>query len=86
MPKIIGESLASHRELTRARLFEALGSLMGEPSVVGHMGACRWRDDRTPGCAAAHALRTPPPQFVTTPSTQRSHSMPNQRRLRGHTA
>lgn len=33
MPKIIGESLASHRELTRARLFEALGSLMGEQSV-----------------------------------------------------
>ncbi|MBS6968456.1 MAG: TetR/AcrR family transcriptional regulator [Actinomyces sp.] len=32
MPKIIGESLASHRELTRARLFEALGSLMGEQS------------------------------------------------------
>ena len=32
MPKIIGESLASHRELTRARPFEALGSLMGEQS------------------------------------------------------
>lgn len=32
MPKIIGESLASHRELTRTRLFEALGSLMGEQS------------------------------------------------------
>lgn len=32
MPKIIGESLASHRELTRARLFESLGSLMGEQS------------------------------------------------------
>ena len=32
MPKIIGESLASHRELTRARLFEALGSLLGEQS------------------------------------------------------
>ena len=32
MPKIIGESLASNRELTRARLFEALGSLMGEQS------------------------------------------------------
>ena len=32
MPKIIGESLASHRELTRARLFEALGTLMGEQS------------------------------------------------------
>ena len=32
MPKIIGESLASHRELTRARLFEALGSFMGEQS------------------------------------------------------
>ena len=32
MPKIIGESLTSHRELTRARLFEALGSLMGEQS------------------------------------------------------
>lgn len=32
MPKIIGETLASHRELTRARLFEALGSLMGEQS------------------------------------------------------
>ena len=32
MPQIIGESLASHRELTRARLFEALGSLMGEQS------------------------------------------------------
>ena len=32
MPKIIGESLASHRELTRARLFEALGSHMGEQS------------------------------------------------------
>lgn len=32
MPKIIGESLASHRELTHARLFEALGSLMGEQS------------------------------------------------------
>ena len=32
MPKIIGESLASHRELTRSRLFEALGSLMGEQS------------------------------------------------------
>ena len=32
MPKIIGVSLASHRELTRARLFEALGSLMGEQS------------------------------------------------------
>ena len=32
MPKIIGESLASHRELTRARLFEALGSLIGEQS------------------------------------------------------
>ena len=32
MLKIIGESLASHRELTRARLFEALGSLMGEQS------------------------------------------------------
>ena len=32
MSKIIGESLASHRELTRARLFEALGSLMGEQS------------------------------------------------------
>lgn len=32
MPKIIGESLASHREMTRARLFEALGSLMGEQS------------------------------------------------------
>ena len=32
MPKIIGESLASHRELTRARLFDALGSLMGEQS------------------------------------------------------
>ena len=32
MPKIIGESLASHRELTRARLFEALGSLMGGQS------------------------------------------------------
>ena len=30
MPKIIGESLASHRELTRTRLFEALGSLMAE--------------------------------------------------------
>ena len=32
MPKIIGESLASHRELTRTRLFEALGSLMAEQS------------------------------------------------------
>lgn len=32
MPKIIGESLASHRELTRTRLFEAMGSLMGEQS------------------------------------------------------
>ena len=32
MPKSIGESLASHRELTRTRLFEALGSLMGEQS------------------------------------------------------
>ena len=32
MPKIIGESLASHRELTRAHLFEALGTLMGEQS------------------------------------------------------
>ena len=32
MPKIIGESLASHRELTRARLFEDLVSLMGEQS------------------------------------------------------
>ena len=32
MPKIIGDSLVSHRELTRARLFEALGSLMGEQS------------------------------------------------------
>ena len=32
MQKIIGESLASHRELTRTRLFEALGSLMGEQS------------------------------------------------------
>ena len=32
MPKILGESRASHRELTRARLFEALGSLMGEQS------------------------------------------------------
>ena len=32
MPKIIGESLASHRELTRTRLFEALGSLLGEQS------------------------------------------------------
>ena len=32
MPKIIGASLASHRELTRTRLFEALGSLMGEQS------------------------------------------------------
>ena len=32
MPKIIGESLASHRELTRARLFEALGTLMEEQS------------------------------------------------------
>ena len=32
MPKIIGESRASHRERTRARLFEALGSLMGEQS------------------------------------------------------
>lgn len=32
MPKIIGGSLASHRELTRARLFEALGSLMAEHS------------------------------------------------------
>ena len=30
MPKIIGESLASHRELTRTRLFDALGSLMAE--------------------------------------------------------
>lgn len=30
MPKIIGESLASHRELTRTRLFGALGSLMAE--------------------------------------------------------
>ena len=29
---MMGESLASHRELTRARLFEALGSLMGEQS------------------------------------------------------
>ena len=32
MPKIIGESLASHREITRSRLFEALGSLMAEQS------------------------------------------------------
>ena len=32
MPKIIGESRASHRERTRTRLFEALGSLMGEQS------------------------------------------------------
>jgi len=32
MPKIIGESLASHRELTRTRLFESLGSLMSEQS------------------------------------------------------
>ncbi len=35
MPKIIGESLASHRELTRARLFEALGVLMGEAVLRG---------------------------------------------------
>lgn len=30
MPKIIGDSLADHRELTRTRLFEALGELMTE--------------------------------------------------------
>ena len=33
MPKIIGESLASHRELTRTRLFDALGSLMAEQAL-----------------------------------------------------
>jgi len=37
-----------------------------------------------PGCASTHALRTPPPQFVTTPSTQHSHTAPSQRRLRGY--
>lgn len=30
MPKIIGDSLADHRSMTRARLFEALGQLMSE--------------------------------------------------------
>lgn len=30
MPKIIGDSLADHRTMTRARLFEALGQLMSE--------------------------------------------------------
>ncbi|WP_022867313.1 TetR/AcrR family transcriptional regulator [Schaalia vaccimaxillae] len=32
MPKIIGESLADHRSLTRRRLFEALGDLLAEQS------------------------------------------------------
>lgn len=32
MPKIIGESLADHRNLTRHRLFDALGSLLSEQS------------------------------------------------------
>ena len=30
MPKIIGDSLADHRELTRNRLFDALASLLAE--------------------------------------------------------
>lgn len=30
MPKIIGDSLADHRQMTRHRLFEALGQLMSE--------------------------------------------------------
>lgn len=30
MPKIIGDSLADHRTMTRSRLFEALGQLMSE--------------------------------------------------------
>lgn len=30
MPKIIGDSLADHRELTRQRLFDALGDLLAE--------------------------------------------------------
>lgn len=32
MPKIMGESLADHRALTRERLFDALGSLLAEQS------------------------------------------------------
>ncbi len=32
MPKIIGDTLSDHRELTRQKLFEALGELMAESS------------------------------------------------------
>ena len=39
-----------------------------------------------PPFIAIHALHSPPPPFATTSSTQPCHTVPSQRRLRGHPA